>query len=416
MLIFAQYSMEQDRDGTLVPVCLTLANTVAAFTFFLMTISIFFILPLMVLIILYAIIAKNLILSDSKMKMRLSKPEHSLKARKQVILMLGAVVLSFFACLLPFRMLTLWIIFVTDETFQQLNAETYYSLLLFCRIMWYLNSAVNPILYNLMSSKFRKGFFKLCRCCLWKRKRSRSSRTRRAMFNTATMSSYLTSSHHRRSIQSTRTALSLDDLRIHKQIKMGRLENSSTTSPTSGSDDESWYGLNLQRQASSPLLNYTHKYRDSGGKKSQTPSICSAVSVKSPNLSKTKEVLYPKFRSKRREPIRSIPKNDNLIDDQIDLRRLAMKNKMQKGKNISLDDSALCLKTTTESYAIDYRQQKSADESMLSCHWGHEVSLFQFIDETPSVDKSLLETLSPLLDQQHQRAQESLQNKRPYCR
>ncbi|CAH1101367.1 unnamed protein product [Psylliodes chrysocephalus] len=28
--------------------------------------------------------------------------------------------------------------------------------------MFHINSAVNPILYNIMSSKFRGGFFKLC--------------------------------------------------------------------------------------------------------------------------------------------------------------------------------------------------------------------------------------------------------------
>jgi hypothetical protein len=30
--------------------------------------------------------------------------------------------------------------------------------------MWYLNTAMNPILYNLMSSKFRDGFIKLLKC------------------------------------------------------------------------------------------------------------------------------------------------------------------------------------------------------------------------------------------------------------
>lgn len=45
-----------------------------------------------------------------------------------------------------------------------LGIDGYYSLLYFCRIMLYLNSAMNPILYNLMSSKFRDGFLKLLQC------------------------------------------------------------------------------------------------------------------------------------------------------------------------------------------------------------------------------------------------------------
>jgi hypothetical protein len=76
--------------------------------------------------------------------------------------MLGTVVLSFFVCLLPFRALTLWIIVAPQEAVFSLDIETYYNLLYFCRVMIYINSAINPILYNLMSSKFRDGFMRLC--------------------------------------------------------------------------------------------------------------------------------------------------------------------------------------------------------------------------------------------------------------
>lgn len=100
-------------------------------------------------------------------KIRPSKPELSFKARKQVVLMLGAVVLSFFVCLAPFRMFTLWIIIAPDEHVKRKGLEFFYNFLYFSRIMLYLNSAINPILYNLMSSKFRKGFRKLwCSCWL----------------------------------------------------------------------------------------------------------------------------------------------------------------------------------------------------------------------------------------------------------
>lgn len=45
-----------------------------------------------------------------------------------------------------------------------LGIDGYYALLYFCRVMLYLNSAINPILYNLMSSKFREGFLRLLGC------------------------------------------------------------------------------------------------------------------------------------------------------------------------------------------------------------------------------------------------------------
>lgn len=78
--------------------------------------------------------------------------------------MLGAVVISFFICLIPFRALTLWIIIVPRETIINLGSESYYTILYFTRILLYMNSALNPILYNLMSSKFREGFLKLLGC------------------------------------------------------------------------------------------------------------------------------------------------------------------------------------------------------------------------------------------------------------
>ncbi|XP_053946247.1 G-protein coupled receptor 39-like, partial [Anastrepha ludens] len=158
----ADYKFVEYIDGSSVAVCLTQAVNNWTIGYFLMTVIVFFILPLLILIVLYAIIAKNLISSNGPMlRIRPSKPELSLKARKQVVLMLGAVVLSFFLCLLPFRMLTMWIILSSEQTFFDIGIERYYSLLYFCRIMFYLNSAINPILYNLMSTKFRKGFLRL---------------------------------------------------------------------------------------------------------------------------------------------------------------------------------------------------------------------------------------------------------------
>ncbi|XP_053670639.1 thyrotropin-releasing hormone receptor-like [Anopheles nili] len=271
ILFFAEYSVQPYLDGSRAAMCLTKASNGWTFTFFLMTISLFFVLPLAILIVLYAIIARNLIASDrSRLKIRLSKPELSHKARKQVVLMLGAVVLAFFTCLLPFRVLTLWIIIVPEETFQQLAPERYYNLLYFSRIMLYLNSAVNPILYNLMSSKFRKGFLRLCSCSHWASsyRGGRKGRNRSATFTTTTNTTTTTSStfagHHSlgptgglesdvngfgtdRKAGPQKLTLSLDDLRVLRTP----VANGHPSSPSS------FYRINLVRQYSSPLLVFT---------------------------------------------------------------------------------------------------------------------------------------------------------------
>ncbi|XP_077292012.1 thyrotropin-releasing hormone receptor-like [Arctopsyche grandis] len=162
ILAVADYR-EDYPDGSKIPACLTQATNFWPALYFLMTISLFFLIPFLILLVLYTIIAKNLISTASKVVMNKHVDGYNFRARRQVVMMLGTVILSFFICLMPFKFLTLWIIIVPDETVNKLGVEKYYNILYFSRTMLYLNSAVNPILYNLMSSKFRDGFLLVCR-------------------------------------------------------------------------------------------------------------------------------------------------------------------------------------------------------------------------------------------------------------
>lgn len=198
ILAVATFTYEVYDDGTQVPVCLTQADTFWSALFFILTIAVFFIVPLGVLLVLYSVIAKNLMENPviiAQNTKNTSNTGNVVRYRKQVILMLGTVVLSFFLCLLPFKALTLWIIVFPPETIMSLGIDGYYILLYFCRVMLYLNSAINPILYNLMSSKFREGFVKLLKI----NKLMRCSRTlretmqRRDTFNTTTSTGFSSS-------------------------------------------------------------------------------------------------------------------------------------------------------------------------------------------------------------------------------
>ncbi|CAB3387181.1 Hypothetical predicted protein [Cloeon dipterum] len=178
ILFIAEYRFSEYYDTTMVPVCLMQANSIWPAVYFITTIAVFFLLPLCVLMALYTVIARHLMAEpgppgcksagtpggtlSSTSGQQQGGESSNLRARRQVVLMLGTVVVSFFICLMPFRVLTLWIIVVPSETVFRLGVEGYYNLLYFCRVMFYLNSAINPILYNLMSSKFRLGFSRLC--------------------------------------------------------------------------------------------------------------------------------------------------------------------------------------------------------------------------------------------------------------
>ncbi|XP_066137570.1 QRFP-like peptide receptor isoform X1 [Euwallacea fornicatus] len=182
ILGIAEFKLVDYFDGSKEPACHTLANTLWSALYFLGSIFLFFIVPLVVLLVLYCIIAKNLIYNATSLVLNKHIDNYSIRARRQVILMLGTVVLSFFLCLIPFRVFTLWIIIVPEENVFNLGVERYYNILYFCRIMVYLNSAINPILYNLMSSKFRKGFL-IC------------SETRRRLFSRTTNSTFTSGQH-----------------------------------------------------------------------------------------------------------------------------------------------------------------------------------------------------------------------------
>lgn len=75
----------------------------------------------------------------------------------QVTKMLAVVVVLFAALWMPYRTLV-----VVNSFLEPAFLDSWF--LLFCRICIYLNSAINPVVYNAMSQKFRAAFRKISRC------------------------------------------------------------------------------------------------------------------------------------------------------------------------------------------------------------------------------------------------------------
>lgn len=223
ILVIAEHNTIRRQDGTTSFECLTQAVTFWQIAFFVMVIVLLYALPLIILIVLYSIIAKNLITAASKVVMNKTVDPYNTRARKQVILMLGTVVLCFFLCLMPYRLLALWIIVTPHETMQEVSPEIFYNLLYFSRIMLYINSAINPILYNLMSSKFRIGFCKVFICYKRSSERIQNRRAKRTITNGSTTSSSF-----------TRTTNSLKKLFSHR----GSVDKSDAETESKESKDD----------------------------------------------------------------------------------------------------------------------------------------------------------------------------------
>ncbi|KAL9906155.1 capability receptor isoform 2-T4 [Glossina fuscipes fuscipes] len=77
------------------------------------------------------------------------------QSRRAVIRMLAAVVLTFFLCWLPFHLQRLWIIHGRSHSHYLTINEVLFSLAGFS---YYISCTINPMLYNVMSHRYRVAF------------------------------------------------------------------------------------------------------------------------------------------------------------------------------------------------------------------------------------------------------------------
>ncbi|XP_072324715.1 thyrotropin-releasing hormone receptor-like [Scyliorhinus torazame] len=135
----------------------------------------FYIVPLVLATVLYWMVSRILFLDpmptdltdSSKRTRHRSLPQQqagdcltsntTATSRKQVTKMLVVVVILFALLWMPSRTLVVINSFLSQPI-------TNPWILLFCHICIYLNSAINPIIYNLKSQKFRAAFWKLNKC------------------------------------------------------------------------------------------------------------------------------------------------------------------------------------------------------------------------------------------------------------
>ncbi|XP_012533240.1 pyrokinin-1 receptor isoform X2 [Monomorium pharaonis] len=130
----------------------------------------FFVLPMTIITVLYVLIAIKL--RRSTLLTTVSKRHHApgvlnhmdssrgkTNAQRNVIRMLVAVVVAFFICWAPFHAQRLLAVYGENSSGSEDTMVIVYTTLTYVSgVFYYLSATVNPLLYNIMSNKFREAF------------------------------------------------------------------------------------------------------------------------------------------------------------------------------------------------------------------------------------------------------------------
>ncbi|XP_006822715.1 QRFP-like peptide receptor [Saccoglossus kowalevskii] len=113
-----------------------------------------------VLVILYILMLLRLRRANKFGRAARVRGANSMRAKTQLIRMLGMTVTLYLICVGPFRTLAL----LTAYEFPMKDPDTAALAVNVARVLLYVNSATNPIIYNVFNKKFRSAFFKVLIC------------------------------------------------------------------------------------------------------------------------------------------------------------------------------------------------------------------------------------------------------------
>ena len=147
----------QYYDDTYQPICTSPVDETWKRIYIITLLMLFFFIPLTILFFLYLLIGIRVRTESDPFRgsndTRISKAHGN---RRQVLYLLVSIVVLFFVFLLPIRVII--ILTLTSDGMNNLSFEQYLVVMSFTRIMFYLNSACNPIVYSMVSQKYRNAF------------------------------------------------------------------------------------------------------------------------------------------------------------------------------------------------------------------------------------------------------------------
>lgn len=126
-------------------------------------ISVFCLAPLVIFVFLYAFMIHSILVLPPKEGAGRDISAVSYHMRRQAVLMVIGVIILFVICIVPFQ---IFLLILSHERwlFKSLSIEGGYAVIWTARILAYVNSAGNPLVYSAVSSRFRKAI-KDAFCC-----------------------------------------------------------------------------------------------------------------------------------------------------------------------------------------------------------------------------------------------------------
>lgn len=147
-------------------ICAMLLPYMPKFPLYELSTVVFFLIPMLVILVVYARMGLQVAKSSKKaissvINSTVHGESRKIQSRKSVIRMLSAVVIMFFICWAPFHAQRLLYVYALEtDYYPDLNEWLY----ILSGCLYYFSTTVNPILYNLMSSRYRQEFKKTI-CC-----------------------------------------------------------------------------------------------------------------------------------------------------------------------------------------------------------------------------------------------------------
>ncbi|XP_065142227.1 neurotensin receptor type 1 isoform X2 [Paramisgurnus dabryanus] len=159
-------------------ICTTIVSSITAKTVLQVNAFLSFVVPMALISALNGVIASQLlrmfresaqdnricIIGGNATMLSVAVEPNRAQSLRHGVMVLRAVVIAFVVCWLPYHARRLMYCYVTEWTHALYDFYHYFYMV--TNVLFYVSSAINPILYNLVSSNYRQIFFSTLRCFL----------------------------------------------------------------------------------------------------------------------------------------------------------------------------------------------------------------------------------------------------------